>query len=60
MEKSKVILIGGIISVVSYSAGMLILGPIYGIVGLSASLVISTSLKTVFFAIILKLESIFK
>ena len=60
MEKSKVILIGGIISVVSYSAGMLILGPIYGIVGLSASLVISTSLKTVFFAIILKLEHIFK
>lgn len=54
-EKSNVVLIGTIISVVSYSAGMLILGPIFGIIGFAASLVISTSIKTLFFGIVVRL-----
>jgi len=53
-EKNKVVLIGTIISVVSYSLGMLILGPIYGIIGFASALIISTSLKTGFYSIMLK------
>tara|TARA_B110000014_G_scaffold148362_1_gene103302 strand:+ start:2509 stop:3654 length:1146 start_codon:yes stop_codon:yes gene_type:complete len=53
-EKSKIVLLGTVISVASYSIGMLTLGPIYGIIGFSASLIISISLKTIFFGIIFK------
>ena len=57
-EKSRIVLVGTIIAVVSYSLGMLTLGSEYGIVGFSASLIISTSLKTSFFALIFKIRPI--
>ena len=57
-EKSRIVLVGTIIAVVSYSLGMLTLGPEYGIVGFSASLIISISLKTSFFALIFKIRPI--
>ena len=48
-EKSGVVLIGNIISLIILICGMIILGLNFGIVGLACSLVIATSAKTVFF-----------
>ena len=48
-EKSGVVLIGNIISLIILTCGMIILGLNFGIVGLACSLVIATSAKTVFF-----------
>ena len=48
-EKSRVVLIGNIISLVILICGMIILGLNFGIIGLACSLVIATSAKTVFF-----------
>ena len=47
-EKSKVVLIGTVISVVILTGGMIILGLNFGIIGLAWSLIIATSAKTVF------------
>ena len=47
-EKSRVVLIGAIISLVILICGMIILGLNFGIIGLAWSLIIATSAKTVF------------
>ena len=47
-EKSKVVLIGAIISLVILICGMIILGLNFGIIGLAWSFIIATSAKTVF------------
>ena len=47
-EKSRVVLIGAIISLVILTGGMIILGLNFGIIGLAWSLIIATSAKTVF------------
>ena len=47
-EKSRVVLIGTIISLVILICGMIILGLNFGIIGLAWSLIIATSAKTVF------------
>ena len=47
-EKSKVVLIGAIISLVILICGMIILGLNFGIIGLAWSLIIATSAKTLF------------
>ena len=47
-EKSKVVLIGAIISLVILTCGMIILGLNFGIIGLAWSFIIATSAKTVF------------
>jgi len=46
MEKSKFLLIGKCIGVFTMIFGFLILGPIYGIIGLAVTLVISSCLQT--------------
>jgi Na+-driven multidrug efflux pump len=47
-EKSKVVLIGAIISLVILTCGMIILGLNFGIIGLAWSFIIAASAKTVF------------
>ena len=47
-EKSRVVLIGTIISLVILICGMIILGLNFGIIGLAWSLIIATSAKTLF------------
>ena len=47
-EKSRVVLIGAIISLVILICGMIILGLNFGIIGLAWSFIIATSAKTVF------------
>ena len=47
-EKSRVVLIGAIISLVILICGMIILGLNFGIIGLAWSLIIATSAKTLF------------
>ena len=47
-EKSRVVLIGAIISLVILICGMMILGLNFGIIGLAWSYIIATSAKTVF------------
>ena len=50
-EKSRVVLIGAIISLVILTGGMIILGLNFGIVGLAWSLIIATTAKMVFLLI---------
>ena len=50
-EKSRVVLIGAIISLVILTGGMIILGLNFGIIGLAWSLIIATTAKMVFLLI---------
>ncbi len=49
MEKSSYVIFGYVISFVIASTGILILGPIWGILGLAISIVISSSFQAIFF-----------
>jgi len=50
-EKSRTILIGRIISILSFIAGILLLGLTYGIVGVAIAFVLSSTLQASFFVI---------
>lgn len=50
-EKSKPVLIGGIISAIAVSLGMIILGSLYGIYGVAISFVLTTAVHAIFLSL---------
>jgi len=54
LEKSKIILFGRLISLISIILGIMILGSIFGVVGIATAFVLSSIIPTIFFIIVLK------
>ncbi len=56
-EKSKVVLIGKLISLITVVIGFIVLGPMYGIVGLAVIVVLASVLQTSFLSISDKIKN---
>ena len=50
MEKSNYVVVGNMIALITAIIGILILGPIWGVIGLAVTIIISSSSQAIFYA----------